>query len=107
MSADEHAAASGDDGIPAHERADQRNRPRIARWIADQGPGRETSSEEEAMEGEFLLFCLTNLVLINKTIFLLNARRQRMEENGHRRGDTKGGIIDFGKDWAEEEGNGR
>ena len=41
------------------------------------------------MAGEFLLFCLTKLVLINKTIFLLNAGRQRMEDNGHRRGDTK------------------
>ena len=43
VSADEHTAASDDDGIPADERADQRKRPRITRWIAGQGPWTEPS----------------------------------------------------------------
>ena len=44
-STDEYAAASDDDVVPAEERADQRNRPRIARRTAD-------PAEKDRAEGE-------------------------------------------------------
>ena len=46
-STEEYAEASDDDGVPAEERVDQRNRPRIARRTADPD---EKSTERRARE---------------------------------------------------------